>query len=254
MKNLILSILALFFVLQTSAEVVSYGPDKKFEGFLVKPKKLTTQTPGILMIHNWMGLSEETKKQAQRFADLGYVVFLADIYGKDNMPKNQKEAGAIATTFKTDRKLFRERLNQSLEQLKSVKNIDLKKLAVVGYCFGGTGAIELARSGANINGAISFHGGLDSPTPDDGKNIKAKILALHGAIDPFVSAKDIQAFESEMQSSHVDYQLVKYADTVHSFTEQAAGDDITKGAAYNLSSDKRSFVAAQNFLSEIFKK
>lgn len=247
-------ILSLFFVIHATADVVNYGPDNKFEGYLVKPKKVTAQTPGILMIHNWMGLTDETKKQAQRFADSGYIVFAADIYGKASRPKDKTEAAPLAGSFKKDRKLFRERLNQSLEQLKNVKNVDPKKIAVVGYCFGGTGAIELARSGADIDGAISFHGGLDSPVPEDGKKIRAKVLALHGAIDPAVQPKDLQAFEAEMQNANVDYQLVKYAGTVHSFTEQAAGDDISKGSAYNESSDKRSFLAAQNFLTEIFKK
>ena len=128
------------------------------------------------------------------------------------------------------------------------------QVVVAGYCFGGTGAIEAARSGAKILGAISFHGGLDSPTPADGKNIKGKVLALHGAIDPYEPAADLVAFEKEMQDNKVDYQLVKYGGAVHSFTELGAGNDITKGAAYNEAADKRSFAAAESFLKEVFSK
>lgn len=234
-------------------KMIDYGSKEKFAGYLVTPKNVKSSTPAILMIHNWMGLTEETKKQADRFAKLGYIVFAADIYGKDVHPKDTKEAGALATKYKMDRKLFREHLNLALAELKKQKNIDSSKLAVAGYCFGGTGAIELARSGADVAGVISFHGGLDSPAPADGKNIKAKVLALHGVIDPNVAIADLNAFEVEMKAYHVDYQLVKYADTVHSFTEVAAGNDNSKGAAYSERSDRRSFQAADNFLSEIFK-
>ncbi len=234
------------------SQTVEYGATEKFEGYLVAPAGKKGPLPAILVIHNWMGLTTETKKQADRLAALGYVVFAADIYGKGQRPKDGTEAGQFATKYKTDRKLFRERLNLGLARLLEEKNVNKDKVAAAGYCFGGTGAIELARSGAAIVGVVSFHGGLDSPTPTDGQNIKAKILAHHGAIDPYVAEKDVAAFENEMKTYKVDYQLIKYSGTVHSFTEKAAGDDITKGAAYNEASDRRSFAATQNFLKEIF--
>lgn len=240
---------------ELKSQAVDYGTaDKKFVGYLTQPKTISKATPAVLIIHNWMGLTDETKKQADRFAQLGYVVFAADIYGKGQNPKDVKAAGELAGKYKTDRKLFRENLTIALDELKKQKNVDVKQLVVAGYCFGGTGAVELARTGADLVGAISFHGGLDSPTPADGKNIKAKILALHGANDPFVAATDLTAFEDEMKNNKVDYQLVKYGNTVHSFTEKAAGNDNSKGAAYNASSDARSFKATEDFLSEIFKK
>jgi dienelactone hydrolase len=138
--------------------------------------------------------------------------------------------------------------------LKKQKNVDTHQLVVAGYCFGGTSAIELARTGADLVGVISFHGGLDSPAPADGKNIKAKVLAFQGADDPYVAPADIAAFENEMKANKIDYQSVRYANTVHSFTEKGAGNDNSKGAAYNASSDARSFQASQNFLTEILKK
>ncbi len=233
--------------------VVYSSGNTKFEGFVVFPKKNRKAMPGILMVHNWKGVTDETVKQAERFAKLGFTVFTADIYGQGVRPKDTKEAGAQAGIYKKDRKLFRERLNLALDQLKKIDGVDANKLAVVGYCFGGTGALELARSGAPVSAVISFHGGLDSPAPADGKNIKGHVLALHGAIDPFVPAADVSAFEDEMKNNKIDYQLVKYGGTVHSFTEVAAGKDATQGAAYNENSDLRSFQAADNFLFEIFK-
>lgn len=240
--------------IKISFKVIEYGDKEKFSGYLVSTEETKPMTPAVLIVHNWMGLSEETKKQANRYAGLGYIVFAMDVYGKDTKPKDSKEAGALAGKYKGDRKLFRERLNLGLEELKKQKNVDPNRIAIAGFCFGGTAAIELARSGAPILGAISFHGGLDSPIPEDGKNIKAKILALCGAIDPYVSAKDIAAFEDEMNVNKVDYQIVRYSGAVHSFTEEGAGSDNSKGAAYNRVADYRSFNAAQIFLSEIFNQ
>ena len=233
-------------------KTVEYGTTTKFEGYFVSPKAAKKNTPGILMIHNWKGVTEETKKQADRFASLGYHVFAADIYGKGVRPTEAKDAGAQATIYKTDRKLFRERIRLGMDELIKLQGND--QIVVAGYCFGGTAAIEAARSGAKILGAISFHGGLDSPTPADGKNIKGKVLALHGAIDPYVPAAELAAFEKEMEDSNVDYQLVKYGGAVHSFTELGAGTDNSKGAAYNDTADKRSFAAAADFLKEAFTK
>ncbi len=241
--------------IELKKQSVNYGTaDKKFVGYLTQPKTINKMTPAILIVHNWMGLTDETKHQADRFAELGYVVFAADIYGKGQNPQEAKAAGELAGKYKKDRGLFRENLTLALNELKKQKNVDVKQLAVAGYCFGGTGSIELARTGADLVGVISFHGGLDSPTPTDGKNIKAKVLAFHGADDPYVAAADLTAFEDEMRNNKIDFQLVKYGNTVHSFTEKAAGNDNSKGAAYNASADVRSFKSAQNFLAEIFKK
>ncbi|MNL31217.1 Dienelactone hydrolase family protein [compost metagenome] len=121
----------------------------------------------------------------------------------------------------------------------------------MGYCFGGTGALELARTGVPLAGAVSFHGGLSNPTPQDARNIKAKSLILHGAIDPNVKPEEVAAFQKEMNDAKVDYQFVAYSNAVHSFTEKAAGSDISKGAAYNEAADRRSWQALMDFLAEV---
>ncbi len=238
-----------FSAVKTKTIVYKKGADS-FEGMLVFPDTLKDKAPAILMIHNWMGITGETKTQATRFANLGYVVFAADIYGQGVRPKNTEESGKLAGKFKGNRKLFRENLMLGLNELKKQSNIDQSKLAAVGYCFGGTGALELARSGADIKAVVSFHGGLDSPSPADGKNIKAHVLALHGADDPFEKPEDLTAFETEMRDSKVDWQLVKFGGAVHSFTEKGMGTDNSKGAAYNEKADNRSFADATRFLKE----
>jgi dienelactone hydrolase len=132
--------------------------------------------------------------------------------------------------------------------------VDSKKLAAIGYCFGGTTVIELARSGADIAGVVSFHGALDSPTPADGRNIKCKVLALHGADDPFVPAIDVAAFEDEMRQAKVDWQIVKYGGAVHGFTDWGAGSDAKSGMAYNEKADRRSWEAMKQLFAELFRK
>ena len=222
-----------------------------FEGLLVAPRQVKAPLPGILMIHNWMGVTDQVKLQATRMAELGFAVFAADIYGKGVRPSSPADAGKIAGKFKSDRKLFRDRLQLGLETLRKQNGVDGNKIIAVGYCFGGTGVIELARSGANIKGVVSFHGGLDSPKPEDGKNIKTRILALHGADDPFVKAEDLAAFEKEMRDNQVDWQLVKFGGAVHSFTDTGAGSDNSKGTAYNPVADRRSVEAFKTFAKEV---
>ena len=137
--------------------------------------------------------------------------------------------------------------------MKKTELVDPKRVAAIGYCFGGTTVIELARSGAELNGVVSFHGGLDSPTPADGKNIKCPILACHGADDPFEKPEDLAAFEKEMRDAKVDWRLIKYGGAVHAFTQPMAGNDNSKGAAYNEKADKRSWEDMKLFFAEIFK-
>jgi dienelactone hydrolase len=200
-----------------------------------------------------MGISDDTKKRATEIASLGYVAFAADIYGKGARPKTPQEAGALAGKFKGDRALLRARINAALDVLKKNAHVEGSKIGAMGYCFGGTTALELARSGAPILGTVSFHGGLDTPKPDDAKNIKGRVLVLHGAADPYVPAKDVDAFEKEMNDAKVDWVLTKYAYAVHAFTVKGAGDDPSKGAAYNANADKRSWEEMKTFWADVLK-
>ncbi|MGO8700717.1 MAG: dienelactone hydrolase family protein [Limisphaerales bacterium] len=235
-------------------ETVDYKQgDATLEGFVAYDDAVQGQRPGILVVHQWMGLTDYEKKRAEMLARLGYVAFCADIYGKGVRPENTQEAGALAGKYKRDRQLLRTRANAGLAALRGQALVDQKRVAAIGYCFGGTTVIELARGGAEVAGIVSFHGGLDSPAPADGKNIKCKVLVCHGADDPFESAQDMAAFENEMRAAGVDWQLIKYGGAVHSFTQPNAGNDNSKGAAYNERADKRSWEAMTQFFAEILK-
>jgi dienelactone hydrolase len=217
------------------------------EGWQAYDDAVSGKRPGVLVVHQWTGISDHEKEAARKLAALGYNVLVADIYGKGIRPQ-PPAAGKEAGKYKGDRPLLRARVNAALDVLARDARTDASKIAATGYCFGGTTVVELARSGAKVKGVVSFHGGLDSPTPADGKNIQAKVLALHGADDPYVPAKDVAAFESEMKASGVDYVLIKYVGAVHSFTHKAAGNDNSKGAAYNADADKASWSEMEKFL------
>jgi dienelactone hydrolase len=226
--------------------------DTVLEGYLAFDASSTAKRPGVLVVHEWTGINPYTRRRVEQLAGLGYVAFAADIYGKGVRPATREEAAATAGKYKADRALLRARVQAALAELRRQPNVDPAKVAAIGYCFGGTTVLELARSGADVLGVVSFHGGLDTPTPSDAKKIRAKVLALHGADDPNVPPAQVQAFEDEMRGGKVDWQLVKYSGAVHSFTNPDAGNDNSKGAAYNAAADRRSWEAMKAFFAEIF--
>jgi dienelactone hydrolase len=235
------------------SELVTYKQGKQeLEGYLAYDDAVAGKRPAVLVVHNWMGVGDSARASADKLAAAGFVAFAVDIYGKGVRPTTPAEAGKLAGTYKGDRKLFRARLKAGYDVVARHDRVDSKKIAVIGYCFGGTGALELARSGAPVRGAVSFHGGLDSPTPADAKHIKAKVLVLHGAEDPHVPPAEVDAFMKEMRDAKVDWQLVYYSGAVHAFTEPGAGNDPSKGAAYDARADKRSWAALMDFLAEVF--
>jgi dienelactone hydrolase len=227
--------------------------DAVLEGLISYDTAGPARKPGVLVIHDWMGVGPYVRGRAEQLAALGYVAFAADIYGKGVRPTNAKEASAQAGKYKADRPAQRARVAAALAELRRQPNVLTSKVAAIGYCFGGMTALELARSGADVVGVVSFHGALDSPTPADAKAIKAKVLALHGADDPYVPPAEVAAFEAEMRGGGVDWQLVKYSGAVHAFTIPGAGNDNSKGAAYNAAADRRSWVAMQDFFAEVLK-
>ena len=240
---------------EVRTKVVEYKQgDTVLEGYLAWDDSTHGPRPGVLVVHQWMGLTEYEQMRASQLAGLGYVAFAVDVYGKGVRPNSPAEAGALAGKYKGDRALLRSRLNAGLAVLRGNDMVDPKRIAAIGYCFGGTSVLELARSGADIAGVVCFHGGLDAPNPDDGKAIKAKVLILHGADDPYSSPKDIAALQQELRAGGVDWQMVLYSGAVHSFTQKAAGSDPSKGAAYNAKADARSWRAMRDFFAEIFKR
>jgi dienelactone hydrolase len=252
--RLFASLLALltpaFAEIKTAA--VSYKDgDVELEGFVAYDDVKAGLRPGVLVIHDWTGVQDYTKMRTKQLAELGYVAFAADIYGKGVRPTDPKDCAAEAGKYKGDLPLLRKRVALGLEQLKLQPNTDLKKLAAIGYCFGGTTVLELARSGAELKGVVSFHGGLGTTLPAE--QLKSRVLVLHGADDPFVKPEEVEAFKAEMEKTKADMQFISYPDAVHSFTRKTAGNDPSKGNAYNEEADKASWAEMKKFFGEIFK-
>lgn len=253
MKNLILGVLLTAVPasasIKTKAVEYKHG-DVVLQGWAAWEDGFKDKRPGILVVHEWWGHGPYARKRAEQLAKLGYTAFAVDMYGKGVLAKDHEEAGKLAGAFFGDRKLMRERALAGLAELKKLPFVDETKLAAIGYCFGGTTVLELARAGTDLKGVASFHGNLATPAPAVEKP-KASILVLHGADDGFVNA-GLAGFQDEMRKAKADWQLISYGGAVHSFTVPEAGSDPSKGMAYDKAADKRSWAAMKSFFEELF--
>lgn len=257
MKYLLSFFIIAVLFMNVKAEIVTADVEYKLgdvtlQGYVAYDNSSSAKRPGVLIVHQWMGLTDYEKMRARMLAEMGYFAFCADIYGKGVRPSTAEEAGKTAGGFYSDNALYRERLAAAFAELKMQPLVDVNNLAAIGYCFGGAGVLELARSGADIKGVVSFHGSLKTPNPADANNIKGKVLVLHGAIDGYVPEEDVVAFKKEMEDAKVDYVFTQYSGAVHSFTMKSAGNDPSKGVAYNENADRRSWEAMKDFFNEIF--
>lgn len=246
MKLLLLFLIPTLAFAKVKTEKVIYESNGvKMEGVIAYNDSIKKPVPGILVFHEWMGNGPFTEQKAKDLAGLGYVAFAADVYGQGVRAKDMKEASELAGKYKGDRKLMRERAQAALTALTSNKRVNKDKLAAMGYCFGGTVALELAREGAPLKSVVSFHGGLS--TPMKAEKLSPHVLVLHGADDPFVPVKEVEEFQEEMRKANADWQFISYGNTVHSFTNPEAGSDNSKGAAYNEQSSTRAWEQMKTF-------
>jgi dienelactone hydrolase len=223
------------------------------EGYLAYDDSVKGKRPAVLVVHEWWGLNDYIRSRTEQLARMGYVAFAIDMYGKGVLAKTPEEAGMLAGMFRTDRQLMRARAHAGLEVLRKHELTDTARIAAIGYCFGGGTVLELARSGADISGVVSFHGSLDNPNPADAKKIRTKVLVLHGGADPYVTPEPVMSFWKEMKGTDATWQINVDSGAVHSFTNPAAGSDPSKGAAYNERADKGSWEAMKIFFAEIFR-
>lgn len=221
-----------------------------FEGYLAFDQKAMGKKPGVIIIPQAKGPGAVEKEAARRLVGLGYTAFVIDVMGKSVRLTNNQDAANAVKPFRKNRKLLRERLHLGIASFTNRGGVDTSRLAVIGYGFGGMGALDLARNSDALRGVVSFHGDLDSPNPKEiSTNIRAKILVLHGAEDPNVPEKEAFAFQREMRAAEADWQM-NYYGSARSFTQAETGTNATRHSAPNEKAAKRSWEAVSVFLKE----
>jgi len=225
--------------------------DVVLEAFFAFDDAISGRRPAVLINHTWVGRDDFVAGKAKKLAALGYVGFAVDMYGKGVLGSGPEENMKLMQPFIVDRVMLQQRMKAALSAVKLMPWVDDSKIASIGFCFGGLCSLDLARTGVDIKGVVSFHGLLNAPDNTQGNAIKAKILALHGRDDPMVPAEQVLAFEQEMTDAGADWQLHAYGHTMHAFTNPVANDPVS-GTVYQPDADRRSWVAMQNFLAEIF--
>jgi dienelactone hydrolase len=226
-------------------EVVAYRHgDVELEGYVAYPEKGDGNLPGVLVVHAWKGIGDHEREVVERLARSGRVAFALDMYGKGIRPETNDEARKQATIYRSDRPLMRARAEAGLAWLKKHDRVDASRTAAIGFCFGGGTVLELARGGGDVKAVVSFHGNLDTPDPGDAKNIRAKVLVLHGAADPVVPMSQVVALAEEMDAAKVDWQLVMYGGALHSFSHAGPG--------YQEAAARRSWAAMEALFAEVF--
>jgi len=252
--GLILVSLAMLVVVGAAAagEEVSYSADgTTLKGYIARPAKADGKRPGVLVVHEWWGNNDYTRKRADMLAQLGYVALALDMYGDGKVASHPKDAGAFAGEVRKHMDVAEKRFRAALALLASQRDVDTGRIAAVGYCFGGGMVLEMARRGLALGGVVSFHGSLPTRTPAKPGGVKAKMLVLNGAADPFIKPEHIEAFKSEMQSAGVDYRFINYDGAVHAFTNPAAteaGKKFNLPLAYDAEADRKSWDEMQRFL------
>ncbi len=221
-------------------------------GFLAYDETIQSRRPGVLVVHEAWGLGEHAKERAMMLARLGYVAFAADIFGERLQVTDMPQALAIIGDLLGNPPKLVARVGAALDTLRAQPKVDNARLGAIGFCFGGSTVLQLARSGADLSGVVSFHGGLGTKAPAERGTIKASVLVCTGADDPMIPPEQVTAFEDEMRAAGADWQVVRYGGTMHSFTNPEADGSISPAILYNKQADHRSWSAMRNFFEEAF--
>ncbi len=235
-------------------EEVDYKHDETaMQGLMIYDDSSIDPRQGVIIVHDMMGIDSFIKIQAEKIGELGCLVFAMDMYGKGVRPKNKQEAVAESRKYRDDRELMRARVLRAIQHVWRHPLSD-GRIAIIGFGFGGQAALEVAMTGIEVEGVVSFYGNLDTPNPEDLKKIKTKILVLHGADDPFVSKREMDKFQQYMRNTEVDWQVIIYGGATHGFSDMDSGPDEYTGIAYNRQVDNRSREAMKVFLGKFFEK
>ena len=240
---------------EVKTETVTYQDgDTTLKGFLAVPATLAGNAPGVLVVHDWYGCGPYAQQRARELAERGYVAFALDMYGDGKVVKAREDASALAGGFYKDLPLMVRRARAGLAVLTKQNTVDKARVAAIGFCFGGTVSLNLARSGDPLAGVVSFHGGLKGAVavPAAEGAITARVLVLHGGADPFVPPADVAAFMDEMTKAKAIWRMETYGGAVHSFSNPGAGDNVASGSAYNQEAEKLSIATMERFFGEIF--
>lgn len=236
-------------------EVIEYEFEgAKLKGYLAYDDAKTGKRPGIMVVHEWWGLNDYAKKRAEMLAEMGYVAFAADMYGNGQSTEHPEDAGKMATEVRKNVKTWLGRADAGLAVLKKCDKVDPKKLAVIGYCFGGSTALQVALAGDDVSAVVSFHGALPVPTAAQAKAVKCRILVCHGADDSFIPAATIQKFRKALDDAKVNYQFESYPGAVHSFTVKDVEKKGVQGLKYQEAADKKSWEQMKALFAEVFSK
>jgi dienelactone hydrolase len=233
------------------SKTISYKHgNQEFKGFLAWDDASKEKRPGVLVVHEWWGLNDYARDRAKQLAEEGYIAFAADMYGDGKTAKHPDEAKQMATMVRQNVDEWVKRATAALEVLKSQPQCDTSKLGAIGYCFGGSTALQLAFSGADIDAVATFHAGLFEPTPEQVKRSKATILICHGAQDSFIPEEMLQKFRAALDAGKADWEMDYYAGARHSFTVKSADSLGIEGMKYNAEADKRSWARMQALFKE----
>jgi dienelactone hydrolase len=221
------------------------------KGFLAWDDSVSGKRPGVLVVHEWWGLNDYARKRAEQLAGLGYVAFACDMYGNGKHTEHPQEAGQFAGEVRKNLKTWQGRAQAGLKVLQENEHVDPKKLAAIGYCFGGSTALQLAYTGADLAAVVTFHAALPVPTPEQAKAVKAKVLICHGGADSFITEDTIKKFRSALDEAKVDYKFTAYEGAQHSFTVPGIDEKGVKGLSYNAAADRASWEAMQQLFGEV---
>ena len=260
--NWMLVVLLLFAVALSQAGVVGkevqYTADSvTMKGYLAYDDNIKEKRPGVIVVHEWWGHNDYSRKRAEMLAKLGYVALAVDMYGDGKQANHPDDAGKFAMAVLGNMPVMQARFNAAMEALKKDEHVDATQLAAIGYCFGGGVVLAMARSGADLKAVVSFHGSLATQHPAEKGNVKAKLLVCNGAEDKFISVDNIKDFKAEMKSAGVDMKFINYPGAIHGFSNPAAtelGKKFNLPLAYNENADKKSWEEMKKLFKKVFQK